>query len=233
MSNEPDQLEQPEPAQGDNTPQLERGTYEIIQNRLKSFSEDLRERIGFLNDERRQVFGSIPTELISTQRITTANNCVAQDIVPIGEQFIFGYNVHMGLKTVTELADVFGVFRFSEGSMHEQPLELLEDKAFLTDFNSLYKYYKDTRFQRFHLAGPHLYFIFQVGKSYDDTKSFKFLVDDGTLKYIDNRSDHEIALPPQHDFKWVRARTVTFTAMVSIRIFRSMIVCLWKPLVVT
>ena len=204
MSNEPEQLEQPEPASGDNTPQLERGTYEIIQNRLKSFSEDLRERIGFLNDERRQVFGSIPTELISTQRITTANNCVAQDIVPIGEQFIFGYNVHMGLKTVTELADVFGVFRFSEGSMHEQPLELLEDKAFLTDFNSLYKYYKDTRFQRFHLAGPHLYFIFQVGKSYDDTKSFKFLVDDGTLKYIDNRSDHEIALPPQHDFKWVR-----------------------------
>ena len=123
MSNEPEQLEQPEPVPGDNTPQLERGTYEIIQNRLKSFSEDLRERIGFLNDERRQVFGSIPTELISTQRITTANNCVAQDIVPIGEQFIFGYNVHMGLKTVTELSDVFGVFRFSEGTMHEQPLD--------------------------------------------------------------------------------------------------------------
>jgi len=136
--------------------------------------------------------------------VERTNNCVAQDIVPIGEQFIFGYNVHMGLKTTTELADVFGVFRFSEGSMHEQPLDLFEDKAFLTDFNSLYKYYKDTRFQRFHLTGPHLYFVFQVGNSYDDTKAFKFLVDDGALKYVDNRSDHEIVLPPQHDFKWVR-----------------------------
>ena len=127
MSNEPEQLEHPEATSSDNSPQLERGTYEIIQNRLKSFSDDLRERIGFLNDERRQVFGSIPTELISTQRITTANNCVAQDIVPIGDKFVFGYNVHMGLKTITELKDVFGVFEFSDGSMHEQPLELFED----------------------------------------------------------------------------------------------------------
>ena len=204
MSNEPEQLEHPEATSSDNSPQLERGTYEIIQNRLKSFSDDLRERIGFLNDERRQVFGSIPTELISTQRITTANNCVAQDIVPIGDKFVFGYNVHMGLKTVTELKDVFGVFEFSDGSMHEQPLELFEDSVFIADFNSLYKYYKDTRFQRFHLAGPHLYLVFQVSKSHDDTKSFKFLVDDGKLTYVDNRSDHEIVLPPQHDFKWVR-----------------------------
>ncbi len=208
MSNEPEQSDKsPEirtQTDDPDAPQLERGTYEIIQNRLQSFAADLRERIGFLNDERRQVFGSIPTELISTQRITTANNCVAQDIVSIGDQFVFGYNVHMGLKTVTELADVFGVFRFSDGAMHEQPLSLFDDSAFMTDFSGLYKYYKDTRFQRFHLAGPHLYLVFQVGKSHDDTKAFKFLIDGGTLKYIDNRSDHEIKLPPQHDFKWVR-----------------------------
>lgn len=202
---QPENDDSQNPSNATAEPQLERGTYEIIQNRLQTHAQELRSRLDLLNEERRQVFGSIPTELISTQRITTANNCVAQDIYPLGDQFLFGYNVHMGLKTTTELSDVFGVFKFSDGSMHEQSLDLLQDKSFLADFNSLYKYYKDTRFQRFYTSGPHLYLIFQIGKSYSDTKSFKFAVsDDGQLNYVDNRSDHEVVGPPQHDFKWVR-----------------------------
>ena len=209
MSNVPEQLDPNDAAVNDaeaqsNEPQLERGTYEIIRNRLQTYSGELRQRLNQLNEERRQVFGSIPTELISTQRITTSNNCVAQDLVPVGDKFIFGYNVHMGLKTVTEIADVFGIFEFSDGAMHEQPLDLLLDGTFEADFFSLYKYYKDTSFQRFYTSGPHLYLVFQVGKSVNDTKAFKFLNDEGKLTYIDNRSDHEVILPPQHDFKWLR-----------------------------
>ena len=210
MSNAPEQLETDKVAQeasqaeASNAPQLERGTYEIIRNRLQTYSGELRERINQLNEERREVFGSIPTELISTQRITTSNNCVAQDLVPVGDKFIFGYNVHMGLKTVTEIADVFGVFEYADGAMHEQPLDILLDGTFEQDFFSLYKYYKDTSFQRFYASGPHLYLVFQVGKSVNDTKAFKFLNDEGKLTYIDNRSDHEVTLPPQHDFKWIR-----------------------------
>ena len=56
----------------------------FIQNRLRTYSDELRERLNSLNAERREVFGSIPTELISTQRITTAHNCTARDIVPVG-----------------------------------------------------------------------------------------------------------------------------------------------------
>ncbi|MFT7631653.1 MAG: hypothetical protein ACI87E_002692 [Mariniblastus sp.] len=207
MSNVP---EQPDPndsapaANQSNEPQLERGTYEIIQNRLRTYSDELRERIHKLNEERREVFGSIPTELISTQRITTSNNCTARDIVPIGDQFIFGYNVHLGLKAVTELEDVFSVYEYSDGAMHEKPLDIIKDGLFEQEFFSLYKYYKDTRFQKFHVTGPHLYLVFQVGKTVNDTKSFKFLVTEGKLTYVDNRSDHEVNFPPQHDFKWVR-----------------------------
>ena len=207
MSNDPEQLESNEAAANStesNEPQLERGTYEIIQNRLRSYSEDLRERIDQLNEQRREVFGSIPTELISTQRITTSHNCTAQDIVSVGDRFIFGYNVHMGLKTVTELADVFAAYEFSDGLMHEKALDLIQDGQFENEFFSLYKYYKDTRFQKFHEVGPYLYLVFQVGKTVNDTKAFKFLVAEGKLQYIDNRSDHEVQFPPQHDFNWVR-----------------------------
>ena len=207
--NVPEKLEPNEATANDaeaqsNEPQLERGTYEIIRNRLQTYSGELRERTNKLNEERREVFGSIPTELISTQRITTSNNCVAQDLIPVGEKFIFGYNVLMGLKAVTEIADVFGVFEFRDGAMHEQPLDLLLDGQFEQDFFALYKYYKDTKFQRFFTNGPYLYLVFQVGKTVSDTKAFKFLNNEGKLTYEGNRSDHEVKFPPQHDFKWVR-----------------------------
>lgn len=181
---------------------LQRGTYEIIQNRLKSHAAELRTRLDTLNADRRDVFGSIPTELVSTQRITTANNCIAADMVAIGDQFIFGYNVHMGLRSTTELSDVLAVYSFSENDFHPQPIDLIKDGAFEEDFFALYKYYKDTRFQRFHRSGPHLFFIFQTGKTSRDTKSFKFVVDGDRLKYVDNRSHHEITAPDQHDFRW-------------------------------
>ena len=204
MSDVPAQLETAPSGDAPDT-QLERGTYEIIRNRLKSHADDLQTRLAQLNDARREVFGSIPTKLISTQRITTSHNCTPQDIVPVGKLFVFGYNVHMGLKKVTELEDVFSVYQFGEDEkFHETSLELIKNGAFEQDFFQLYKYYKDTHFKKFHVSGPHLYMVFQVGKSAGDIKSFKFLIDGDSLVYIDNRSDHEVVYPPQHDFKWVR-----------------------------
>lgn len=185
--------------------QLESGTYEIIQSRLKSHSQSLNQRLQALNQDRRAVFGSIPTRLLSTQRITTAHNCIAQDIVPVGNQFIFGYNVMMGLKSVTELEDVFSIYRFGDdGLFHETSLAPLSDKNFLHDFFQLYKYYKETRFLKFHLIPPHCYLVFQVGRSSTDFKAFKFLILGNELKYLGNRSDHEVVFPAQHDFNWTR-----------------------------
>jgi len=206
MAETPTQSNSPnEAASSQSSEQLERGTYEIIRNRLKSHGGELQNRLEQLNEERREVFGSIPTQLISTQRVTTEYNCTAQDIAPVGPFFIFGYNVHMGLKTVTALADVFTVYQFGDdGLFHEAPLDLIQSGTFEQDFFQLYKYYKDTRFIKFHHIGPHLYFVFQIGKSVTDTKAFKFLVKGDSLTYLDNRSDHEVVFPPQHDFKWIR-----------------------------
>ncbi len=195
--------------------QLERGTYEIIQSRLAAHAQALQGRLSQLNEERRAVFGSIPTQLLSSQRITTANNCIAQDIVPVGNRFVFGYNVHLGLKAVTELSDVFTVYRFDDdGLFHEDSVSVITDGSFEEDFFQLYRYYKDTRFLKFHIIEPNVYFVFQVGRTPADFKAFKFLIQDHpgnrdaatsvTLKYLGNRHDHEVVFPPQHDFKWIR-----------------------------
>ena len=126
--------------------QLGRSTYEIIRKRLRSHAADLRTRLEQLNEARRSVFGSIETKLLATERITTGNNCVPRDIVSIGDRFLFGYNVQIGLRSETNIQDVLSVYSLREGQFHEEDLELLNDKLFEADFRQLYKYYRKTTF---------------------------------------------------------------------------------------
>lgn len=184
--------------------QLERSTYEIIRNRLNSHAEDLRSRLHQLNEARRNVFGSIETKLLATERITTSNNCVPQDIVAIGDRFLFGYNVQIGLRSETNVNDVLSVYSLRDGLFHDEGMDLLNDPQFEADFKQLYKYYRKTTFAKFFKTPTHLYLVFQVGKSTSDIKAFKWLVQGNTLKYLDSRSDHEVKLPSQHDFEWTR-----------------------------
>lgn len=185
--------------------ELEGGTYEIIRNRLNAQAKQLRSRLEQLNEARKEVFGSIETRLLSTERITTDHNCMPRDMVAVGDRFLFGYNVHLGLKTVTELDDVFAVYEFRDNAFHPCQLDLISDARFEKDFKDIYRYYKDARFAKFAVIGPHLFMAFRVGKNINDVKTFKWLMQGGELTYIDNRSDHEFVFPPQHEFQWMRA----------------------------
>ncbi len=191
---------------------LEGGAYEIIRARLDKHGAELRERLGKLNSDRQSVFGAIESQLLATERVSTKNNCTARDMVAIGaERFIFGYNVQLGLKSTTEIADVFSVYTHNpeDHSFHELQLSEIEVNGgsdFVTDFQYLYKFYKETIFVKFMVIGPHLYMGFRIGRGVDDLKAFKFRIQgDGTLTYIGNRYDHEYVFPPQQEFEWVRA----------------------------
>ncbi len=184
--------------------QLEGGTYEVLKSRLNKHGDELRQRLNELNTSRKEVFGSIESQLLGTDRVTTENNCVPWDMVPVGGHFIFGYNVQIGLRNEIRLADVFSVFEYREQSFHPLDLSVLEDETFLDDFKNLYRYYKEARFVKFAVRGAHLYMVFQVGKSVSDLKVFKWLMTEGGLSYIDGRSEHEYDFPRQHEFEWKR-----------------------------
>lgn len=183
---------------------LESGTYEIIQNRLRQQAEDLRQRLNQLNIERKQIFSSNNMELIANQRITTDNNCVARGIMAINDCCIFAYNVHFGLKEEIKLSDVFSMYKLTNNQFEPQPLTLIEDPDFITDFTNLYKYYRDSIFAKFRKTEHYLYMVFQTTKNPNDKKVFKWLIKDKQLQYIDDRSAHEVKEPPQHDFKWTK-----------------------------
>ena len=209
----PEELTDPisESAEANTAPgqQLEGGAYEIIRNRLSSHGSDLRTRLGQLNTERQSVFGAVEPALIATERVSTENNCEARDIIAVGgNKFIFGYNVHIGLKSTTDLADVFAAYEYDpdKHTFSDIGLDILNSGTFAEDFLYLYKYYRETVFVKFMRIGPHLYMAFRVGKKVDDIKCFKWLIKDGgELDYVGNRFDHEYKFPPQQEFEWVRA----------------------------
>jgi hypothetical protein len=183
---------------------LEKGTYEIIKGRLQTGANDLKNRLNQLNDLRKDIFGSIETELVANERITTENKCIPRDMISFGNSFIFGYNVHIGLRTKTTVSDVFAVADFKDHRFNQKNSPILKDKRFVSEFENLYQYYRKTQFSKFAEIGPFLYMIFQIGKKIDDVKVFKWKKDKDKLIYIDNRSAHEVVYPDQHEFKWKR-----------------------------
>ena len=192
------------------SPQLEAGAYEVIRQRLNKHGSELQRRLDLLNADRKAEFGGIETALLATSRLTTDNNCVPRDLAAIGpHRFLFGYNVHLGLRSTMRIEDVFAVYDYhaSDHSFHPNKDGLLGDPQFVEDFAYLYNYYKHASFLKFHRIGPHLYLGFQVGQRATEVKTFKWLVDDekGTLKYLGNRSDHEFVFPTPQEFEWKRA----------------------------
>ncbi|AYA36069.1 AAA family ATPase [Hymenobacter oligotrophus] len=186
-------------------PQLETGTYEILRNRLTKGGSDLRIRLDKLNTARKQVFGALDWQLLGTGRITTEHNCVPMDMVALGDKFLFGFNVLLGLKTEVDLQDVFGVYAYQRPEFRPVGLDIIQEKGFLEELRNLYRYYKNARFVKFAQRGEHLFMVFRVGKTANDIKTFKWLVQGEALTYLDNRSDHEYTFPPQHEFSWKRA----------------------------
>lgn len=193
-------------AQEQQQDRLEGGTYEIIRNRLVRSGRELSGRLQELNVERKKVFGSIETKPIYSARINTENNCIARDIVSIGNMCIFGYHVHIGLRTETFLQDVFSFYEFQGDSFKEIAIGDIEQEhpAFVNEFKNLYRYYRETTFVRFAVEpnSPFFYMVFQLSSSKTDIKLFQWEIRDSKLRYVNEPGQKRYNQPPQHEFEW-------------------------------
>ena len=85
--------------------------YELIKKRLTEQGSRLEQQTAKLNNARLQEFGSTQMQVIARTRIRTEYNCVAQDMVQVGDYLLFGYNVFMGLKRASNIKDVLSLYR--------------------------------------------------------------------------------------------------------------------------
>ncbi|MGO1071062.1 DNA repair ATPase [Lysobacter sp. CA199] len=188
------------------------GAYEVLSKRLTDQGQRLRGLADGLNQQRLGEFGSSQMEVIGRFRIRTENNCVARDIVQVGEHLVFGYNVFMGLKKETTVADVFCLYKLVQGpeGYDVTPVELkgsfLGIDSFAQDFRELYAYYKHTRLIQLIVRDSKLLAAFQIGERITDLRVFRWAISPrGEVRYIDNRGERDIALPAPFDFEWTRA----------------------------
>jgi len=189
----------------------EGGAYELIRKRLEDKGAVLSEAVDRLNESRLAEFGGSEMSLAARIRVRTENNCIARDIVQVGEYLLFGYNVFIGLKKETKVADVFSLFRISgEDSGYEiepVPIEgsFLDQPTFKKDFEELYRYYKHTRLVELTIKNGRLLTGFQIGEQLDDLRVFRWAVsaDSSQVTYLDNRGERDIQMPAAHDFEWI------------------------------
>ncbi len=117
----------------------------------------------------------------------------------------------MGLKKETSVDDVFALFDVKEvdGQFEMVAIDsknsFLSESSFVNDFEELYRYYKNTRLVELTVKDGKLLAGFQIGERLDDLRVFRWSVspDGNDIKYIDNRGERDIQLPPAFDFEWV------------------------------
>src|SRR5690606_28599832 len=95
----------------------EGGAYEVLQRRLGEQGQQLLSAAQALNQQRLAEFGDSRMEVLGRFRIRSEHNAVGRDVVQVGSDcLLFGYNVYIGLKSQTTVADVFSLYRLVEGT---------------------------------------------------------------------------------------------------------------------
>ncbi|MCP4444240.1 MAG: AAA domain-containing protein [Myxococcales bacterium] len=191
--------------------ELEGGNYEVIKQRLTQQGQELLRLTESLNTQRKDLFGGSELKVIANERVRTANNCVPRDIVTVNGLMLFGYNVFMGLKQETAVADVMALHRFEAADggydCSAVPLDaadgFLLSKEFTKAFSTLYRYYRDARLLQLVKNDTNLLAAFQVGTEHTDIKVFHWRIEgDGRVVFVDDRGASIYVAPPTHDFEW-------------------------------
>src|SRR5690606_21433893 len=152
-------------------------------------------------------FGSSHMEAIGRVRIRTENNCIARDIVQVGECLLFGYNVFIGLKKETSVADVFSLYRLVEGpegyDAEPVPLEgsCRAEATLVAPVNVLDAIQPPSRLRQLAIRDGKLLASFQIGERVSDIRVFRWSIstDGKDARYIDNRGERDIGRPAPFD----------------------------------
>ncbi len=192
----------------------EGGAYDVIRKRLDALQSSLHQEVAGLNAARIKAFGQSDLSVLARSRIRTENNCIARDILQIGNQLLFGYNVFVGLRKDIQVEDVFALYDIKKGGDPENPSfeivpcsksdTFLHNSNFLRDFHELYQYYSQSQLSLLTINKGFLLASFQTGERVDDIKVFRWALEgkETTPEYIDNRGERDIELPPAIDFEW-------------------------------
>ena len=192
---------------------IDAGNYDVIRARLVALGQTLATSAERLNTARTEAFGSSELAVRAQSRVRTEHNCLPRDILHVGGNLLFGYNVLLGLKQDVALGDVFSVHTMEEtpegiefpvGDMDTSAGGFLADPAFRKDFGELYKYYRETELEQLRARDGKLLAVFRYGKGDRDLRVFRWnVMPDGRPQYVDNRGERDHVFSASHSFSWI------------------------------
>ncbi len=191
---------------------LEGGSYEVIRRRLLEQAADLSRRTQTLNRRRQQLFGGGELSLVATERVRTPNNCVPRDVVTVDGHLLFGFQVFLGLKSETTVADILTLYRFAEAESGielsaadaQEPLgAFLRNEEFDKQFRDAFRYSKEARLLQLRRTDTRLLIVLQVGSTHRDIKVLRFAIDaQKRVTFMDARGEEDCVPPRAHPFEW-------------------------------
>lgn len=189
----------------------EGSAFETIQRRLKDQGQQLRGAVTSLNEAREDVFGSAGMTVLGRARVRTGNNSTARDVVRIGDQLLFGFNLQLGLRKTLAIGDVFSLYHLQDAAdgfeVTESSIDgsFLSDARFVTDFRELQQYYSTATLSQLVVMGGLLLMAFRIGEKLDDMRVFRWELSAAgeVTRYIDNRGERDLKFPDRFNFPWV------------------------------
>ncbi|ERB62323.1 hypothetical protein N779_27005 [Vibrio coralliilyticus OCN008] len=207
----------------------EGGAYEILKSRLSQQGQQLKSLTHSFNQQRQQVFGGQELKLVGKTNVQTDARCIPIDMAQVNQQLLFGYQVHVGMKAVPALQDVFGLYQLheNEGTFRVEPTSLdnsfLQDARFQHEFTELFTYYRDARLSQISRQESTLYIAFQIGMRVEDRKVFRFQINANSIEYLDSAGHASLTETantisigsPQHVMITLWATTLMFLLLTS------------------
>ncbi|MGA5407222.1 DNA repair ATPase [Streptomyces lavendulocolor] len=176
---------------------MDAGTYEVLRDRLDARAGELARRAEALNNARVAAFGATGLALTATGHLRTDRDLVARDVVAVGDVLLAGY----------EAASPEDVFALHDRDLNRLPDDavpgLLDDPAFVTEFDALHRYYRDARLLRLRQVDGKLLAVFRTGAQAEDIRVLRWsLAPSGEVRFLDARGERDHVLPDPYDFTW-------------------------------
>jgi hypothetical protein len=187
----------------------EGGSYEVLRKRLEESARAMVVKIDALDGRRSATFGGGALALLGPGRLRTEGACVPVDAVMVGGLVLVGLQTTLGLRKEVLVDDVLTLAELvdgAEGLVLERVTDArgawLSDARFLKDLRDLFSYYRDAKLLRLRVDEGLLLAVFRLGERSADQRVFHWEVKPDGVRYVDNRGDRQLALPPSHELTW-------------------------------
>ncbi|MFF0745904.1 DNA repair ATPase [Streptomyces sp. NPDC004111] len=189
------------------TDALDGGTYEVLRDRLAARAGELARRAEELNTARIAEFGATELALTGTVRPRTAAVCAPRDVVAVGEALLLGSHPAGAPAEQVAVGDVLSLYDRQARALPADAVPgLLDDPAFVAEFDALHRYYRGARLLQLRRVEDRLLAVFRTGERAADIRVLRWaLSPTGEVRFLDARGERDHVPLPSHDVTWVPA----------------------------